>query len=197
MKAKLVFVYFFSVTTLQAIPTYSQDVFKHVKPWLYAFDSLDTLDAKRMQPPGFLLGGKNVGNSDAHLFSNFFSPLSETQSFSDSVQALWVSHYASGFLPVEDRATAVAVDGSGNVYVTGYSRGSSTSDDYATVKYNASGIQQWVARYNGPANVNANDRATTLAVDAAGNVYVTGYSRGSGTSDDYATIKYNASGIEQ
>ncbi len=91
---------------------------------------------------------------------------------------------------------SLAVDGSGNVYVTGESAGSGTSRDYATIKYNSSGVQQWVARYNGPGN--SNDFADySLVVDGSGNVYVTGYSLGSGTLDDYATIKYNSSGVQQ
>jgi hypothetical protein len=84
------------------------------------------------------------------------------------------------------------VDGSGNVYVTGYSVGSGTSDDYATIKYDPAGNQLWVQRYNGP--LNGPDDATALAVDASGNVYVTGYSAGSGPHYDYATIKYYPNG---
>jgi hypothetical protein len=38
---------------------------------------------------------------------------------------------------------AIALDNLGSVYVTGHSAG-----DYATVKYDNSGQQQWVARYS-------------------------------------------------
>ena len=109
----------------------------------------------------------------------------------------WVAYY-DGPGNFNDYATALVVDAAGNVYVTGSSEGSSTSHDYATIKYNASGVQQWVTRYNGP--ISSVDRASALAVDAAGNVYVTGYSLVSITSYDYAnyaTIKYNASGVQQ
>ena len=44
----------------------------------------------------------------------------------------------------------MAVDGNGNVYVTGGSYGSGNSWDYATIKYNTSGDTIWVRRYNGP-----------------------------------------------
>ncbi len=106
----------------------------------------------------------------------------------------WVMRY-NGPGNSTDRANALAVDVAGNVYVTGYSYGSSTSYDYATIKYNSSGMQQWVVHYNRPGN--STDFANALAVDVAGNVYVTGYSHSSSTSSDYATIKYNASGVEQ
>jgi len=111
----------------------------------------------------------------------------------------WVAYY-NGPGVNGGRPFAVAVDGAGNVYVTGYSDRSSVwyvpNNDYATVKYNASGVQQWVALYNGSAN--GQDEAYGLAVDASGNVYVTGYSDGgAGTGTDYATVKYNASGIQQ
>jgi len=194
MKAKLAFVIFF-VVTLLAIPAHSQGLLKRIKPWLYPDDSLDALGAKRMQPPELPFGGEDFGEKRASILTNFSSQLTDTQSFSDSVQALWVSHYASGLVSVDDIATATGVDESGNIYVTGYSEGSGTSNDYATVKYNASGVEQWVARYNGPGN--SDDSATALAIDAAGNVYVTGNSRGSGTSYEYATVKYNTSGVEQ
>jgi hypothetical protein len=107
----------------------------------------------------------------------------------------WVTRY-NGPGNSEDAAHSLAVDDSGNVYVTGYSTGSGTGYDYATVKYNSSGVQQWVARYNGPVG-GSTDYARSLAVDGSGNVYVTGESVGSGTGLDYATIKYNSSGVEQ
>lgn len=50
--------------------------------------------------------------------------------------------------------------------------------------------QEWVARYNGPAN--SEDDARSLALDKEGNVYVTGASTGIETGRDYTTIKYNA-----
>jgi hypothetical protein len=78
--------------------------------------------------------------------------------------------------------------GSANVYVTGASNGSGFANDYATVKYNASGTEEWVARYNGPGNFE--DSASGLVLDASGIVYVTGTSVGLGTNTDYATIKY-------
>jgi len=92
----------------------------------------------------------------------------------------------------DDEATAITVDGSGSVYITGYSYGSETFSDYATIKYYHNGDTVWVRRYNGPGN--AWDKANALVVDGSGNVYVTGYSTGSGTSEDYATIKYYSNG---
>jgi uncharacterized delta-60 repeat protein len=106
----------------------------------------------------------------------------------------WVRRY-NGPADSSDAARAIAVDNEGNVYVTGSSAGDGTGGDYATIKYSSLGVEQWVQRYNGPAN--SSDRANAIAVDNEGNVYVTGYSVGDGTGNDYATIKYSSLGVEQ
>jgi len=117
-----------------------------------------------------------------------------TGSVLSQVAQQWVARY-NGPGNDTDKARSIVVDGSGNVYVTGYSKGSGTVYDYCTIKYNSSGVEQWVARYNGPGN--NLDVPTSIAVDGSGNVYVTGLSEGSGTNWDYCTIKYNSSGVEQ
>ena len=100
---------------------------------------------------------------------------------------LWVQTY-DGPVNSDDNAYSIAVDASCNVYVTGYSYGSGTYLDYATIKYYPDGATAWVRRYNGPGN--GDDGAPAIAVYGSGNVYVTGWSVGSGTYEDYATIKY-------
>ena len=112
------------------------------------------------------------------------------------VSQKWTSRF-NGPAGLADRAGSVAVDGSGNVYVTGYSAGIGTGDDYSTLKYDSSGVLKWEARYDGPGN--STDAAYQIKVDASGNVYVTGKSR-SGTiaaTEDFATIKYNSIGVQQ
>jgi len=94
-----------------------------------------------------------------------------------------------------DTARAIAVDNTGNVYVTGSSYDGVNGDDYLTIKYDPCGGELWTARYDGPAH--QGDYAFAIAIAADGNVYVTGQSEGSGTGGDYATIKYNSSGVQQ
>jgi uncharacterized delta-60 repeat protein len=132
-----------------------------------------------------------TGFSDGGLGTGFDYA---TVKYDSSGQEQWPARY-NGPANDDDEAYAVAVDASGNVYVAGYSVGSGTQEDYATIKYNASGTEEWVARYDGAANLN--DDARAIAIDASGNVYVTGYSVGLGTGFDYAAVKYDNSGAEQ
>ena len=100
-----------------------------------------------------------------------------------------------------DVANAICIDKSGNVYVTGKSdalTGAFIDDDAATVKYNAKGQQQWVARYDGA--VQRGDAGRAITADNTGNVYITGYtSERSGAKSDfnYLTVKYNTTGAQQ
>lgn len=125
--------------------------------------------------------GKSVGTISV-IDSNYATIMYNT----DGVQK-WVAIYKGPDNSV-DVARAITLDNSGNVYVTGGSLGAS-SNDYATIKYNSKGEQQWAIRYNGPAN--SDDFTSSIKVDGLGNVFVTGRSKGVGTDYDYATIKYS------
>src|SRR5262249_10866134 len=107
---------------------------------------------------------------------------------------IWVARYSGG-LNRGAVANAIASDAEGNVYVTGYSTGMITGRDYdyATIKNDSDGKEIWVALYT--ATMDRRNIASAIALDADGNVYVTGGSWGGVSSqEDYATIKYNSDG---
>ena len=107
-----------------------------------------------------------------------------------------------------DYGQAIATDSAGNVYVTGYYSGSVTigsttlnsagSTDAFVAKYNTSGTVQWAMSIGGTSP----DYGYGIATDSGGNVYVTGYYRGSvtigsttlnsvGGSNDTFVVKYS------
>ena len=114
-------------------------------------------------------------------------------SLAQVIDTAWVRRY-NGLGNSVDEARAIAVDDSGNVYVTGHSTGSGSNNDYATVKYYSNGDTAWIRRYDGPGNYSDDDEAVDIVVDNSGNVYVTGESEGSGDNDDFVTIKYYPNG---
>jgi Beta-propeller repeat/Domain of unknown function (DUF5122) beta-propeller len=91
-----------------------------------------------------------------------------------------------------DWGFALAIDGAGNSYVTGRFRNSATfgpgdpnetlmtvigSDDIFVAKYNSSGALVWARRAGG----SSTDEGRGIAVDSAGNSYVSGFFAGSAT----------------
>lgn len=115
-----------------------------------------------------------------------------TVAYSKSGAPLWTNLY-NGPANGSDSALAVAVDGSGKVFVTGGSMPDTSSREYATVAYSSTGARLWADHYNGPAKGFGDGRA--VALDKSGNVFVTGNSAGSGTTNDFATIAYSSSGV--
>ncbi len=117
--------------------------------------------------------------------------VSFTANISSQVMQQWVQRY-NGAGNSNDNVCKVLVDKfTGNIYVTGTSRGL-RNDDIVTVKYNAAGVQQWVRSYNG--NGNGRDVANDMTLDNLGNLIITGYSDGLFSSTDIVTIKYDFNG---
>ena len=106
------------------------------------------------------------------------------------VSQQWAGYYNS---PTNnsDAPVAMTVDNAGNIYVTGVSPTTTTGRDFATVKYNSSGAQQWAVRFNTVGS--EEDEVKGIAVDPSGNVYVTG----SSNSGVQTTVKYSSSGAQQ
>jgi hypothetical protein len=98
-----------------------------------------------------------------------------------------------------------STDSDGNIYITGRFEGianfnpsgtanltSAGSEDIFLVKYDASGNYLWAIRIGGPNT----DIATSVAVDALGNIYISGYFSASANFDPNGTANLISSGIE-
>jgi len=82
---------------------------------------------------------------------------------------LWTNRY-DGPAGDCDFARYLAVDGLGNIYVTGESVGAEGATDVATIKYSANGLPAWTNRYNfSGTNIHY---IAGIAADGVGNVYV-------------------------
>lgn len=121
-----------------------------------------------------------------------------TMKFSASGASLWSAYY-DGPGRAFDIPAAIAVNDFGDVFVTGFSQGMTDTlpdlNDIVTIKYDPSGHEQWVRRYDG----GRNDAAETLVASDDGGVVVAGTTVHTDWNypnygSDIITIKYNASG---
>ncbi len=129
--------------------------------------------------------------------------------YNTSGVAQWVKSAGGS---ADDYGTSLALDGSGNVYVTGFYYGTATFDattigtgiantyEILLAKYNSSGVLQWAQSAGGTGFDNGNG----VAVHGS-NVYLTGYFSGTATFGTYSVVskgetdifvaKYNSSGV--
>ncbi|MBI4648577.1 MAG: SBBP repeat-containing protein, partial [Bacteroidia bacterium] len=106
----------------------------------------------------------------------------------------WTARY-NGAASIDnyDIANSIAVDGNGNVYVTGASIGINIGKDILTIKYNNIGEQIWVKEYD---SGYANDIGSVVKVDNAGNIIVAGTTYNINGNADYKFIKYAPDGSQ-
>jgi hypothetical protein len=111
-----------------------------------------------------------------------------TLKYSNAGIPLWTNRW-SGTTSGESIATALALDGAGNVLVTGFFSGSSTSYDIATVAYSNNGVPLSTNEYAPAGNFSA--QANAIAVDGTGNFFVAGYSDTT-NGNIFTVIKYSS-----
>ena len=131
----------------------------------------------------------NAGNSDVFLAK-----------YDAQGAQVWLEQFGSAS---DEYVEGIAGDAAGNLYLAGHTYGNTAGSnrggaDVLVAKYDAQGAQVWV-KQSGSA---AADEAESVSTDAAGNVYLTGYTEGAlaGTnagSGDVFVIKYGNDGVEQ
>jgi hypothetical protein len=148
------------------------------------------------------------GGSDAFLVK--FNSLGVRQ---------WATYYGGG---ETDQGRSCAVDGSGNVYLAGYTNSTNGiasgghqntfgggSEDAFLVKFNSAGVRQWATYYGGDSSESWSTWGSFCAIDGSGNVYLSGntasnsnialggHQNTSGGGKDAFLVKFNSLGVRQ
>jgi hypothetical protein len=132
------------------------------------------------------LGGSNAGNGDAYI-----------SKYDSTGTLLWTQQIGTSG---QDGCAGVSADGSGNVYISGYTTGSlgganAGNYDAFISKYDASGALLWTKQIG----TSSNDTSNSVSVDGSGNVYISGVTDGglggaSAGGQDAFLVKYDANG---
>mgnify|MGYP000355127537 CR=1 FL=1 len=119
--------------------------------------------------------------------------------YSDNGTKQWTRQFGTSEI---DDGTDLALDVTGNVYVTGFTRGNlddvsnNGADDFFVTKYSDNGTKQWSKLLG----TTAGEQGNGISVDAAGNSYVTGFTstgfdgNSSFGSDDVFVTKLDTNG---
>ena len=115
-----------------------------------------------------------------------------TVSAVEQIGSAWIAALGGTF---NDFGNGIAVDSSGNVYVTGKTESAGAGNtDLFIAKYDSSGTIQWQRTLGGTNG----DEGYGVTVDSSGNVYVVGFTFSAGSGlQDWLIAKYNASGTIQ
>ena len=149
---------------------------------------------------GDLYGNTNSGSRDIFLIK-----------FNSSGTKIWTKQLGTS---KGEEGFEVTIDSSGNIYVTGSTRGgldgntNSGKSDIFLVKYNSSGTKQWTKQLG----TSSKDIGLGLTTDSTGHIYMTGTTEGGldgnansggircyrrASCKDIFLVKYNSSGIKQ
>jgi hypothetical protein len=134
--------------------------------------------------------GDAAGNSYVLMYRN--NKL-ETIKYNTSGTKLWVSTFSAAG-STDNNPSTLVIEKSGNIYVVGRSIVSNNSY-FNLIKYNSSGVQQWVSVFPLPAPINAH--SVNIALDSIGNIFMVAAIRDTGDISNVTTVKYNSSGTQQ
>lgn len=190
--------------------TVDEDGFIYIAGFITSFDTQFDLVTVKITPEGNILwaevynGGGNLSDKayaitvddlDNVIVTGYTTDINSniniiTIKYSPDGDNLWIRSY-DGEVHGDDKAYAIGIDESDNVYIAGSSESIENGLDYIIIKYNSNGDRLWTRIYNGSGN--DLDVATSLAIDNDNNPVVTGYSRyGTDEStEDIVTIKLN------
>jgi hypothetical protein len=127
--------------------------------------------------------GYSVGASNAWEFL--------TIKYSPSGVPVWTNRY-SAMTNGSDTASAIALDGVGDVVVTGISLGTGTSYDIVTIAYSKDGAALSTNRYASIGNYS--DQVNAIATDGSGKILVAGFSEMPTGGDVFTVIEYSSLG---
>jgi hypothetical protein len=141
------------------------------------------------------------GSNNAYVGTTGYDTVGTTRSnyltkkIADDGTVLWTATYTGNGPNNLDRASALCVDGQGNVIITGFGEHPDYHFDWYTVKYDPNGNELWVAHHEPPTEFGGTYGGIDIATDAANNIYVTGESHDT-LNGDFATVKYAPDGTE-
>lgn len=170
------------------------------RTWLRSFGSNDSDTAFDVavdaQGNYYVAGATNVR-------LNFLSPNSDgfIAKYDANGNQLWRQTIESNRL---DAASSVAIDAAGNAYISGFTKAFPTGGEESqafVAKYSTTGQREWLTEYGS----GAADAAADVALDAAGNVYITGIHNADLATDpdqpftggDAFVAKFNNGGVRQ
>jgi hypothetical protein len=137
----------------------------------------------------------NLGGTNAGILQDAW-----VAKYDSSGTQQWIQQFGT---TGSDVSNGITVDSAGNLYITGYTGGNLGGTnagvwDAWVAKYDSSGTQQWIQQFG----TTEMDVSSGITVDSAGNLYITGYTRGNlgGTNAgdfDAWVAKYDSSGTQQ
>ncbi len=139
-------------------------------------------------------GNKNSGRLDIFLTK-----------FSTDGKKIWTKQYGTRDT---DKGNSVAIDSSGNIYITGYTTGNLDGNrnrrkgekDIFLTKFSTDGKKIWTKQYG----TGFYDEGNSIAIDSSGNIFITGSTFGSldgrrnrdGRDPDVFLTKFNSNGTK-
>jgi hypothetical protein len=130
----------------------------------------------------------STGESGGYAYTNIV-----TLAYNSEGNLLWENEYQGPSASI-DIGTGICSDQEGNVYAIGTSEkmvSGQPETDYAVIKYNENGIEQWVTRYDGGYG---NDWPVKCIFSETENLFVTGWSISENDTKSAATVKLDTEG---